>query len=491
MNAQGLKQKQQQKLTPSQLMVVRMLQMPTTSLEQAIKAEMERNPLLEEGSDTPTPDKEDADDEQHDDNAAEQTDEIDEEATSELEDNMFDDYDDYDCREHQEKDPNQENRQSVTAGDTSFLDYLQNQIDMKNMTPQQRTIAEELTGNMDDAGYLIRSVDLIVNDLAFRRGIDVPLHEVTDVLHIIQTLDPPGVGARTLQECLSLQLHRKNESSLPRKVATAVVDKYFDDFTMHRFAKIADRLEIDEETLNDAIAYIKTLNPKPGSAYSESTAGTAPYITPDFVVTRNGGDLSFALTHGNMPELHISPYYTSMLQRMARQPHPSKDDRDTLRFLKEKTDNASMFISAVAQRRDTLTHTMEAILRHQYDYFLTGDINTLRPLRLKDIAAITGQDISTVSRVVTQKYVQTEFGTFLLKEVFAGSFANGENQNMTTEAIRQILADAVHNEDASNPLSDEQLMALMKAKGYPMARRTLTKYRDMLGIPVARMRKKL
>lgn len=488
MNSQGLKMKQQQKLTPSQLMVVRMLQMPATVLEQAIKEEMERNPLLEENNGAEQSEENTGD--EYNESADEVGDGVDDDKSMDVED-IFDDDDDYNYREHQESDPNQEDHQVIIAGETTFLDYLQNQLNMKELSPLQRTLAEELIGNIDDAGYLSRNVQLIQNDMAFRRGMEVSAQQVQDALAVIQTLDPPGVGARTLQECLSLQLHRRKESSLPRKVAIAIVDNYFDDFSMHRFSKIIEKLEIDETTFDDAWAYIKTLNPKPGSAYSESAAGGVQYVSPDFVVTRNGSELSFTLTHANTPELHVSQYYTGMLKRMSQQSHPNREDKETLRFLKEKSDSASMFISAVAQRQETLTRTMEAILHYQYDYFLSGDINSLRPMRLKDIAAITGQDISTVSRVVTQKYVQTEFGTFLLKETFSGSFANGESPDVSIGVIRQNILEAVDNEDKSNPLSDEQLVALLKTKGYPMARRTMAKYRDQLNIPVARLRKKI
>ncbi len=484
MNSQSLKQKQQQKLTPAQLMMVRLLQMPAITLEQAIKEEMERNPLLEE-------------DNNHADDDNERNDLPDDNNTSEDEDDGLGDivYDeeegDYNYREHLEKDPNQEDRQIITANSTTFLEYLQDQLNLKELTEQQRAIAEELIGNLDDAGYLSRSMAMIANDLAFRHNIDVSDAEVLKVLKVIQTLDPPGIGARSLKECLSLQLHHRDESSLTRKVAIAIVDDYFEDFTSRRYDKICNRLGIDEETLQEAIDYIQTLNPKPGNSYSETSDNNVQYISPDFVVTRNGNELSFYLTRGNMPSLRVSQYYVHMLRKMTQQKNPSREENETIKFLREKNNSASMFITALQQRQETLTKTMEALLRFQYNYFLTGDVKHLRPMRLKDIADITGQDISTVSRVVTQKYVQTEFDTFLLKELFSTAITNQDNEDISSEAIRRYISEAIEEEDKHNPLSDEKLMALLKEKGYLLARRTIAKYRMQMNIPVARLRKKI
>ncbi len=485
MNEQSLKQKQLQKLTPAQLMVVRLLQMPATTLEQAIKEEMERNPLLEEDPDNRNEEENEREEDMTNDTG-------DDEEDDGLGDIVYDEEEgDYNYREHLEKDPNQEEHHTITANSTTFLEYLQDQLNLKELTEQQRTIAEELIGNLDDAGYLPRDLTMITNDLAFRRNLDVAEADVLKVLKVIQTLDPPGVGARTLKECLSLQLHYRNESSLARKVAIAIVDNYFDDFIARRYDKMCNRMGVDEATLQDAIDYIQTLNPKPGNSYSETSDNNTQYISPDFVVTRNGNDLSFYLTRGNMPTLRVSQYYAHMLRKMVQQKNPSREEHETIKFLKEKNNNATMFIDALRQRQETLTKTMEALLQYQYNYFLTGDVKQLRPMRLKDIAAITGQDISTVSRVVNQKYVQTEFDTFLLKELFSSAVTNQDNEDISSEVIRQYITEAIENEDRHNPLSDEKLMALLKEKGYLLARRTIAKYRTQMNIPVARMRKKI
>ncbi len=484
MNSQSQTQKTQQKLTPTQLMTVRLLQMPAIMLEQAIKEEMERNPLLEEDNDNRI--DEESNNDTPDNNTTEEDDD------DGLGDIVYDEEEgDYNYREHLEKDPNQEDRQIVTANSTSFLEYLQDQLNLKELSEQQRDIAEELIGNLDNAGYISRSVTMIANDLAFRRNIDVAEDEVLNVLKVIQTLDPPGIGARSLQECLSLQLHHRNESSLRRKVSIAIVDDYFDDFTSRRYDKICNRLGIDESTLQEAIDYIQTLNPKPGNSYSETSDNNTQYISPDFVVTRNGNELSFYLTHGNMPSLRVSQYYTNMLRKMSQQKNPSREENETIKFLKEKNYSASMFITALQQRQETLIKTMEALLHFQYNYFLTGDVKRLRPMRLKDIAAITGQDLSTVSRVVTQKYVQTEFDTFLLKELFSSAITKQDNEDVSSEVVRQYITEAIEGEDKHNPLSDEKLMSLLKEKGYLLARRTIAKYRTQMNIPVARLRKKL
>lgn len=478
--------KQSQRVTPLQLMTHKLLQMPVTELSQAIKEELERNPLLEEG----TSDEEAED--QYNDTAEEPRDDGNDDSIEQevnLDEAFANSDDDYDYRMRQEYDPNEKDKQSIITEENSFLDQMQDQLNMRTLSEREHEIATEIIGSIDEAGYLARDLTLIQNDLALRNNIEATDSEMQDALTIVQSMEPAGVGARSLQECLSLQLHRKKESSLPRKVAIEIVDHYFKEFTQHHYDRIAEHLEVDTDTVDDAVAYIRTLNPKPGNAMAESTSA-APAVVPDFIVQRNGGDLSFTMPHANDTRLHVSNYYTDMLKEMSSISKPSAEDRETIQFLRSKADNANTFITALGHRQNSLAATMEAILKRQYDFFMTGDRQQLRPMRLKDIAEVTGQDISTVSRVVMHKYVQTEFDTFPLKSTFSSAFYDEDSDEVvSSEAIRDTLASILETENKHNPLTDEQLVAALKEKGLKIARRTVAKYRDIMGVPGARDRK--
>lgn len=478
--------KQSQKVTPLQLMTHKLLQMPVTELSQAIKDEMERNPLLEEGtSDEEAEDlysdtaEETADDENND-NIEPEVD---------MDEAFADSDDDYEYRMKQEYDPNEKERQSIITDEGTFLNQLLDQLNMRTLTEREHEIAAEIIGSIDEAGYLARDLTLIQNDLALRNNIEATDSEMQDALATVQSMEPAGVGARTLQECLSLQLHRKKESSLSKKVAIEIVDHYFKDFTQHRLDHIAEHLGVDTDVVDGAVEYIRTLNPKPGNT-TAGTMATVPTITPDFIVLRNGDELSFTMPHSNDIRLHVSNYYTDMLKEMSNIHKPSAEDRETIQFLRSKADNASTFITALGHRRNSLATTMEAILKRQHDFFMTGDRQQLRPMRLKDIAEMTGQDISTISRVVMHKYVQTEFGTFSLKSTFSNALYDKDNDGMvSSEAIRDTLATILETEDKHKPLTDEQLVAILKGKGLNIARRTVAKYRDIMGVPGAKDRR--
>ncbi|MDY5969407.1 MAG: RNA polymerase factor sigma-54 [Bacteroidales bacterium] len=487
MAPQGLTLKQQQKLTPMQVMLMHMLQMPVSMLEQAVKEEMERNPLLEE--------------EGHDETATPDIDHYEETAENDSEeaadnheldlDEAFSSDDDYDYREREEYDPNQEDRQLIISDDISFLDSLQSQLGLKNLSDRQRAITDELIGSIDNAGYLSRSIDLIENDLAFRHGMEVTKEEMEEALRLVQSLDPAGVGARNLQECLSIQLHRLDKPNPAEQLATTIVDQHFDNFSERHYNALQQALTVDEQTLEEAIAAIRRLNPKPGSDFADASATATGLTEPDFIVTRNGGTLSFILAENNMPRLRVSNYYLDMLKEMATNKKPSLEEKDTLKFLRTKSDSAQMFIGALQQRYHTLTVTMDAILNYQYNYFLSGDPLQLKPMRLKDISVRTELDISTISRVVNQKYVQTEFGTFLLKEIFTSAVNNKAGEAVSSDVIRQHIQEAIEAENKRAPLSDEALVKMLHDKGIDVARRTVAKYRSLLDIPTARMRKGL
>src|SRR5574344_224384 len=492
MISQGQKMKMQQKLTPQQLLLMRLLQVPTTVLEQTIKQEIERNPLLEDehyNEDSSTERIDDGSDRSDNNSTSDEEDFESREIDPFEESNYnYDEDDDYSYREHQEKDHNVENHELPISSEASFTEHLMEQFNMKDLSNEELLIGNEIIGSIDDAGYLTRDTSLIANDLAFKQGLDATEEDVLKVLRIVQTLDPVGVGARSLQECLAIQLHNASDNTTETQLAVKIIDNYFEEFSKRHFDRILTRLNISQEQLTSAIDRIKRPNPKPGSSFAE-TSGETHYIIPDFIVTRDEDNLSFTLNDHNLPELHRSQYYTDMLQQMSRIATPTKGDRETMQFIKGKAESARWFIEMLNQRRTTLQKTMMAILTYQHQYFLTGLSTDLRPMKLKNIAEAAGYDISTISRVVNQKYVQTEFGTFLLKELFTKSFTTDEGESVSTDAIKHYLQEAVDNEDKRSPLTDQALMELLNEKGYPLARRTVAKYRESLGILVGRLRK--
>lgn len=487
MITQKQKMKMQQKLTPQQLLLMQLLQLPVTSLEQRIKEEVEKNPILEIESSTDT-DGDDWNDDGEPENNNEENETTDDFLGIDV-DEFFGD-DDYSYRERLEKDRNDEQRTFDFSGNTSFSESLIDQLTMAGLDERQRTIATEIIGSIDASGYLGRDLQVIANDMAFRSGIDVDDSEMEQMLKVVQSLDPAGVGARNLQECLSLQLHRTTSDSTTHDIATAIVDHYFAQLSNKRYDSIMAALKIDKTTLNDALDIIRHLNPKPGWGGSDENHGSH-YIIPDFIVSREGSNLSFSLNDRNYPQLHISRQYNDMMHQLAGRKSLTHDERETIQFIRSKSESAQWLIDTLQQRQQTLTTTMAAILGYQHDYFLSGSLADLRPMRLKDISALTGYDESTVSRVANQKYVQTEFGTFLLKELFSKAVSTDDGDLIAMQHVKEALRTIVDNEDKNTPLTDEALTKLLQQQGFPLSRRTVTKYRESLGIPVGRLRRQL
>lgn len=445
---------------------MRLLQLPVTELEQAIKEEIEKNPMLE--ADMPA--NEEAFDSLGADNDASDWDTDEEEY-------------EYDYREHLESDPNEVRREFVLTDTPSSGERLMQQLNLRPLTERQHIIATELIGSLDDAGYLNRDLALIANDMAFQQGIEADMEEMNEALAVVQSLDPAGIGARSLQECLLLQLERK-EPSPERTTAIAIVRDYFDDFANHRYDSICDVLGIDRDQLDEAAALIRHLNPKPGDSEAESDSA-ANHVTPDIILQQHDGELHFYLNDGNLPQLSLNSYYVDMLNEMEK----SKGDRATIQFLRSKQTDAQGFIDMLQQRHDTIVRVMRYLVKHQRQFLLTGDTNLLLPLRQREVAEATGLDISTISRMANSKYLQTDFGTIPLKECFSKGMAIGDGEEVSVETVKQRLADAINAEDKRAPLSDEALTQLLNGQGLPLARRTVAKYREQLGFPVARLRR--
>lgn len=480
---QNLSFKLQQKLSPQQIQLMKMLQLPTVEMEQRIKEEIGENPALEEGEEgeAEDPAEEGLEPVEQDEGGEDDRDDID------LSDYYDDDTPDYKLQVNN-KGRDDEEREMPLAGGNTFQDNLLAQLRLRDIDDRVAMLGEHIIGNLDEDGYLRRELDSIVNDLAFTANVSTTKEELTAALKEVQALDPAGVGARDLRECLLLQLDR-----LPHAVDTltarAIVDKHFEAFTKKHYDKILERLEIDEEALRAAMEEIMRLNPKPGNT-DRATDKPVQEIVPDFIITSIDGQLDLQLNSRNAPELRISRQYRDMITEYQRN---KKDPaaKDALVFLKQKLDSAKWFIDAIKQRQHTLLVTMEAIMEHQREFFLTGDETKLKPMILKDIAEKVGMDISTVSRVANSKYVQTNYGTILLKFFFSESLTNQEGEEVSTREVKKILKDAIEAESKRAPLTDDELTALLKSKGYNIARRTVAKYREQLNIPVARLRKEL
>jgi RNA polymerase sigma-54 factor len=477
---QNQEMKMRQRLTRQQVLVSRLLGLSSENLEQEIKKEVEENPFLEEViEDTNPTSPSDNDSDSYPD---ELIDPNDDNYTRSIYD-----YDDY--RSARNRSDDSDGTSFQQADEASFQTSLLEQLRLRPLTERQMTIGTELIGNIDESGYIARTIGVIVDDLAIRRNLETTEEEVEEVLQIIQTFEPAGVGARNLQECLSIQLHRKDDSDTDADTlanAITVVDKYFDDLTNRRFEKICRQMEISEDDLQKAVELIRSLNPRPCDG-SDSTAQT---IIPDFYITLQGDHLSFSINERNLPKLRKDTAFIERLQDEASRQNATQQ-RETQKFIDKHTDDADVFISAVEQRYHTLHQVMAAILKRQHDYFISGDIADLKPMLQKDIAEDTGLDISTVSRVVNQKYAHTEHGVILLKELFSNAMAKDDGSDVTTKAIKEELKKIVENEDKTNPLSDEELRTLLQQKGFTMARRIVAKYREQLEIPTARLRKEL
>ena len=486
---QFLNLKLSQKLSPQQIQLMKLIQLPTQAFEQRLKEEMVENPALESGKEEDDElyekDEFDNNDEYDDYEGSEniETDEInideylsnDETPDYKLQTNNYSDDDD--------------DREMPFAAPTSFHQDLINQLNTFILTDEQRDIAEFLVGSIDDDGYLRRSVQDIVDDMAFTQGIYTDEKTVEKILHFIHDLEPSGVGARDLHECLLLQLRHKTPTEYV-DLAINIIQNNFDAFTKKHYDKLQSTYEISKEQLKKAIEEIEKLNPKPGGAF-DSNNRTVEQIVPDFAIRIVDGELELTLNGRNAPTLHISKDYKEMLQTYKVSKDKSHSQKDAVQFIKQKLDSAKWFIDAIRQRQETLFVTMNAIMHFQQEYFLDGEETKLKPMILKDIADMVGLDISTVSRVANSKYVDTPYGTKLIKEYFSESMKNDQGEDVSTLEIKNILKNIIEEEDKNKPLPDDQLAEILKEKGYPIARRTIAKYRDLLDIPVARMRKKI
>ena len=469
-------QRLQQKLSPQQIQLMKLLQLPTIALEQRIKNEIEQNPTLEE-DDSP----------------------IEEESIDNIEDNKEDDQQENDVFGDEDMFPNDDDivsyknndgsektdKSQLFVSETTFHEDLISQLQLKPLSELEMIIGLEIIGNIDESGYLSRSVESIVDDFLFRHNIEVTVKEIEDVLAIIQTFDPIGVGARDLQECLLIQLNKK-EKSKTIFLAKKVIKKCFEYFKKKQYNFIAQRLNCSEEELQEAIDEIIKLNPKPGNSLS-TDVDSSIQIIPDFIVWMQNQKVDFQVNSYGNHKLKTSNYYEDLLKTVSQSNSPS--DKETAVFLREKLESANIFIDALNRRSDTLYLIMKAIIKYQYEYFLEGDIQKLKPMRLVDIAEMVDLDISTISRVVSNKYAQTHFGIYKLKDFFSNFMLNEQGEQISTDKIKDEIISIIKNEDKSNPLTDDKLVEMLKEKGYSIARRTVSKYRETLNIPVARLRK--
>jgi RNA polymerase sigma-54 factor len=483
---QRLQQKLLQKLSPQQILLMKLLQIPSLALEQRIKQEIEENPALEELDEDFDSGNTDSEDDSLGD--TEEKDRDNEEF--DISDYMDDDETPAYKLSANNTSSDDERREIPFASGTSFHETLISQLGMQHMSMVDYQIALNIIGNLDDAGYLQRDLGAMVDDLAFSQNISTTRSDLERILSYIQQLDPPGVGARSLQECLLIQLRRKPQT-VPVVIAGVIIDRYFEEFTKKHYEKITKKNKITNEELKEAIEEILKLNPKPGDSMSDDSR-LNQYIIPDFIIQNKDGNLELSLNARNAPELRLSRTYTEMLETYSEDKnHKSASRKEALMFIKQKIDSARWFIDAIKQRQNTLYLTMHAIMEYQKAYFTEGDETRLRPMILKDIAEIVNLDISTISRVANSKYVQTPFGTFLLKSFFSESMQTDSGEEVSTREIKKILSDCVVAENKSKPVTDEQLTNILKEKGYNIARRTVAKYREQLNIPVARLRKEL
>ncbi|MDP4616462.1 MAG: RNA polymerase factor sigma-54 [Schleiferiaceae bacterium] len=477
---QTLAQKLQQKLSPQQIQLMKLVQLPTQSLEARIKQEIEENPALQEG-------KEKAEDTFENDASDER------EVRDSMEEINWDDYlGDDDTPDYRTKANNysadDELYEAPVIVSESFHDSLISQLRLRDLSTEELDLATYLVGTIDDDGLLRRELIDIVDDLAFSQGVFTEEKELERLLTVIQDLDPPGVGGRDLRECLMLQLERKRPS-FKVNLALSILDDHFDSFVKRHYQKLMDRLGVNEDELRDAIEEIGRLNPKPGG--SSNLSRPTENVIPDYNLEIVDDELELTLNGRNAPELSLSRQYREMLEHYKASKEKNKAEKEAALFVKQKLDSAKWFIDAIVQRQQTLMLTMQSILNYQRDYFLTGDERKLRPMILKDIAEEIGMDISTVSRVASNKYIQTPYGTFLIKRFFSESMTNADGEEVSTREIKKILEDTLSEEDKRKPLTDDALAKILKEKGYPIARRTVAKYREQLDIPVARMRKEL
>ena len=492
--SQSLQQKLLQKLSPQQIQLMKLLQIPTANLEERVKEELEENPALEM-------DEEGSDDEFGEDSQ----DSIDDSMDDEPIDGSEDDYenadmteyivdDDGEIADYKTRDDNypemDDQKVMPIRVETTFHDLVVDQLGMLELDERRFKIAEQIVGSLDDDGYLRRELSSIADDLAFRQSMVVEEKEIEELLEQIQQFDPAGICARNLQECLLLQLKRKLGEGKSVALAIQILSKYFEEFTKKHYEKIQHNLNLNDEQIKEVINQIIKLNPKPGGNIGEINKAES-YIIPDFYIINNNGRLELSLNARNAPDLRISEGYRDMLKDYEKGSKKDKRQKEAVLFIKQKIDSAKWFIDMIKQRQETLINTMSAIISHQEEFFLTGDETTMRPMILKDIAELTGLDISTVSRVANSKFVQTEFGTYRLKFFFSESLSTDSGEEVSTREVKKILNDIIEGEDKRKPLSDEILTDMLQRKGYNIARRTVAKYREQLNVPVARLRKEL
>ena len=463
----------QQKLSPQQIQMIKLLELPAVQLEQRIKQEIEDNIVLEE---------------------EERSAEDEEQPPQQI---SFDEYlreDDtpsYKSRINNFSKDDKQRPVYLTEG-RSLQEYLVEQLGYRNLPERDMRLAVYLIGSIDEDGYLRRDLESVADDIAFTMGLETTAEELERLLGIIHELEPAGIGARDLRECLLLQMAQMPVNTRPRRLARKILTSYFDEFVKKHYEKLMARLQISEDDFRDAIAEIRHLSPKPGNLYAEGGTDTTPYIIPDFILDYQDGRFNLSLNSYNVPEVRVNRRYMEMIREMVGSDGRVREkDKEAIQFVKNKIDSAKWFISAIKQRHDTLMRTMQTILDYQQEYFKDGDKSKLRPMILKDIADRTGLDVSTISRVVNSKYVQTQFGIILLKSLFSVSMQTDSGEEVSSYEIKNILQQCIDEEDKRRPLTDETLMDILNSKGYRIARRTVAKYREMLGIPVARLRKQI
>ena len=463
----------QQKLSPQQIQMIKLLELPAVQLEQRIKQEIEDNIVLEE---------------------EERSAEDEEQPPQQI---SFDEYlreDDtpsYKSRINNFSKDDKQRPVYLTEG-RSLQEYLVEQLGYRNLPERDLRLAVYLIGSIDEDGYLRRDLESVADDIAFTMGLETTAGELERLLGIIHELEPAGIGARDLRECLLLQMAQMPVNTRPRRLARKILTSYFDEFVKKHYEKLMARLQISEDDFRDAIAEIRHLSPKPGNLYAEGGTDTTPYIIPDFILDYQDGRFNLSLNSYNVPEVRVNRRYMEMIREMVGSDGRVREkDREAIQFVKNKIDSAKWFISAIKQRHDTLMRTMQTILDYQQEYFKDGDKSKLRPMILKDIADRTGLDVSTISRVVNSKYVQTQFGIILLKSLFSEAMQTDSGEEVSSYEIKNILQQCIDEEDKRRPLTDETLMDILNSKGYRIARRTVAKYREMLGIPVARLRKQI
>jgi RNA polymerase sigma-54 factor len=482
---QYLQFKLSQKLSPQQIQLMKLIQLPTQAFEQRLKQELEENPALDTGKEEKVDEYEDMDNthDDFDDSESIGNDEIN--VDDYLSDDEIPDYrtsvNNYSADDDEKSIP--------YASGTSFTQHLISQLNTYRLNDEERDIAEFLVGSVDESGYIRRELSDIMDDLAFTQNVYTTEDKIERVLKIVHQLDPSGVGARNLQECLSIQLERK-EQNPDIELASDIINKAFDQFTKKHYKKLMQKFDVTEDQLKDAVHEIERLNPKPGGSYSGNTR-MVEHVVPDFAINIVDNELELTLNGRNAPELHVSREYNNMLKGYKESKEKSKAQKDAVMFIKQKLDAAKWFIEAIKQRQQTLFVTMSSIMHYQKEYFLSGDERKLRPMILKDIADEIEMDVSTVSRVANSKYVDTPYGTKLIKEFFSESMTNDQGEEVSTREIKKILETVIEDESKKKPLTDEALAKILKEKGYPIARRTVAKYREQLDIPVARLRKEL